>query len=328
MELNVMCQPGWGEGVHIYISMAESLLGSPETIIMLLMATPQYTMFLVLIKEKNVKKSEMSWENILLPLPLPDISSSHYRPLDDWTWIFPDAKPVDIFLILGIYFSLYPLSRIFFSISPILLLEICQHHLCCQLLRTPSSCHRLYVPAGLSGCLGNLTPPSAVRAPEDKAPPSIPPSLLGIYHWGLHVMGVNCLHSRGTWVRGQGGICWVWGLDKGVTLTLLAASPITVSPTVQPRRCQGLGLICDAGRKCCRKGDPFQGLKLGSCLTLRKGLSEETHVLTKQELLLGRALGWRAGGEGNPGELLCRVAHSLGFYGDGINFQVVFGQSF
>ena len=32
---------------------------------------------------------------------------------------------------------------------------------------------------------------------------------------------------------------------------------------------------------CCRKGDPFQGLKLGSCLTLRKELSEETHVLTR-----------------------------------------------
>ena len=38
---------------------------------------------------------------------------------------------------------------------------------------------------------------------------------------------------------------------------------------------------------CCRKGDPFQGLKLGSCLTLRNELSEETHVLTKQEILLG-----------------------------------------
>ena len=38
--------------------------------------------------------------------------------------------------------------------------------------------------------------------------------------------------------------------------------------------------------KCCRKGDPFQGLKLGSCLTLRNELSEETHVLTKQEILL------------------------------------------
>ena len=36
----------------------------------------------------------------------------------------------------------------------------------------------------------------------------------------------------------------------------------------------------------CRKGDPFQSPKLGSCLTLRNKLSEETHVLTKQEILL------------------------------------------
>ena len=39
---------------------------------------------------------------------------------------------------------------------------------------------------------------------------------------------------------------------------------------------------------CCRKGDPFQGPKLGSCLTLRNELSEETYVLTKQEILLGK----------------------------------------
>ena len=39
---------------------------------------------------------------------------------------------------------------------------------------------------------------------------------------------------------------------------------------------------------CCRKGDPFQGLKLGSCLTLGNELSEETHLLTKQEILLGK----------------------------------------
>ena len=32
----------------------------------------------------------------------------------------------------------------------------------------------------------------------------------------------------------------------------------------------------------------FQGPKLGSCLTLRNELSEETHVLTKQEVLLGK----------------------------------------
>ena len=39
---------------------------------------------------------------------------------------------------------------------------------------------------------------------------------------------------------------------------------------------------------CCRKVDPFQDPKLGSCLTLGNELSEETHVLTKQEILLGK----------------------------------------
>ena len=36
------------------------------------------------------------------------------------------------------------------------------------------------------------------------------------------------------------------------------------------------------------RGDPFQGPKVGSCLTLRNELSKETYVLTKQETLLGR----------------------------------------
>ena len=40
---------------------------------------------------------------------------------------------------------------------------------------------------------------------------------------------------------------------------------------------------------CCRKADPFQGPKLGSCLTLGSELSKETHVLTKQEILLGKS---------------------------------------
>ena len=39
---------------------------------------------------------------------------------------------------------------------------------------------------------------------------------------------------------------------------------------------------------CCRKGEPFQGPRVGSCLTLRNELSEKTHMLTKQETLLGR----------------------------------------
>ena len=40
--------------------------------------------------------------------------------------------------------------------------------------------------------------------------------------------------------------------------------------------------------KLLQEGDPFKGPKLGSCLTLRDELSEETHVLTKQEILLGK----------------------------------------
>ena len=39
---------------------------------------------------------------------------------------------------------------------------------------------------------------------------------------------------------------------------------------------------------CCRKWDPFQGPRMGSCLTLKNELSKETHALTKQEILLGR----------------------------------------
>jgi len=35
----------------------------------------------------------------------------------------------------------------------------------------------------------------------------------------------------------------------------------------------------------CRKGDPFQGLRVGSCLTLGNELFRETLVLTKQEHL-------------------------------------------
>jgi len=46
--------------------------------------------------------------------------------------------------------------------------------------------------------------------------------------------------------------------------------------------------LCRHQSFCCRKGDPFQGPKLGSCLTLGDELSKETHVLTKQEILLGK----------------------------------------
>ena len=38
----------------------------------------------------------------------------------------------------------------------------------------------------------------------------------------------------------------------------------------------------------CRKGDLFQGPEVGSCLTPRNEFSEETHMLTKQEISLGK----------------------------------------
>ena len=43
-------------------------------------------------------------------------------------------------------------------------------------------------------------------------------------------------------------------------------------------------------QRCCRKGDPFQGLKVGSCLILGNELFKETHLalLTKQDIFMGR----------------------------------------
>ena len=37
-----------------------------------------------------------------------------------------------------------------------------------------------------------------------------------------------------------------------------------------------------------QEGGPLQGLKLGSCLTLGNELSKETHMLTRQVILLGK----------------------------------------
>ena len=67
-----------------------------------------------------------------------------------------------------------------------------------------------------------------------------------------------------------------------------------------------------------------KGPKVGSCLTLRNELSKETHVLTKQEILLGICAWAKSSGV----KELRRTACSLGFNGDGVRFQVVFSQSF
>ena len=62
---------------------------------------------------------------------------------------------------------------------------------------------------------------------------------------------------------------------------------------------------------------------MDSCLILGNELSEKTHVLTKQETLLARG----AQAESSRIRKPRRTAHSLGFYGDGIIFHGVFGQS-
>ena len=50
-----------------------------------------------------------------------------------------------------------------------------------------------------------------------------------------------------------------------------------------------------------QEGGPLPGPESGSCLTLGNELSEETHVLTKQELLLGKGTRARAGVLREPG---------------------------
>ena len=52
--------------------------------------------------------------------------------------------------------------------------------------------------------------------------------------------------------------------------------------------------------KCCRKRDPFQGIRVGSCLTLRNELSKEACILTKQETLLGRGAQSKSSRVGEP----------------------------
>ena len=47
-----------------------------------------------------------------------------------------------------------------------------------------------------------------------------------------------------------------------------------------------------------RRGTPCQGPKLGSCLTLGNELSEETHVLTKQDFIWKGHLGGEQEGKG------------------------------
>ena len=80
-----------------------------------------------------------------------------------------------------------------------------------------------------------------------------------------------------------------------------------------PCSCSYITFFLQRASPCCRKGDSFQGPRVGSCLTVGNELSEETHVLTKQETLLGRGAPVENSRVRTPGELLCHMVHSLGF---------------
>ena len=71
----------------------------------------------------------------------------------------------------------------------------------------------------------------------------------------------------------------------------------------------------------CRKGNAFQGSRVGSYLTLGNELSKETHMLTKQEILLGRGA-WVESTRVREPRSIARPC------GNGVSFQVVSGQSF
>ena len=74
-----------------------------------------------------------------------------------------------------------------------------------------------------------------------------------------------------------------------------------------------------------QEGGRFPGPESGLLSNISKWIVKEMHTLTKQKTVLVPK--WRAGGWGNPGGLLCHVAHCLRFYGDGVSFQVVSDQS-
>ena len=74
-----------------------------------------------------------------------------------------------------------------------------------------------------------------------------------------------------------------------------------------------------------RKENSFQGPKLGCCLTLRNESSEETHVLTKQEILFGRGPRVESSRVRKPRRTVGLRGSQSQFYGDGISFQLVFG---
>ena len=72
-----------------------------------------------------------------------------------------------------------------------------------------------------------------------------------------------------------------------------------------------------------QEGGPLPGPETGLLSTLGNELSEETHVQTKQEILLGKGTWVESSRAREPRRTALLRGSQLG-----ISFQVVFGQSF
>ena len=100
---------------------------------------------------------------------------------------------------------------------------------------------------------------------------------------GREVNKVSC--SLSGWGTLASCLCQEETRDKRVPVAAAGSGPL--AGKLAPEYPEWLG--CQSWRRrvptrvtiCCRKRDPFQGPKLGSCLTLGNELSKETHVLTK-----------------------------------------------
>ena len=77
-----------------------------------------------------------------------------------------------------------------------------------------------------------------------------------------------------------------------------------------------------------QEGGPLPGPETGLLSNTQKWIVQGDTSADKARDFTGKGRpGGEQEGKGNPGELLCCVAHNVGFYGDGISFQMVFGQS-
>ena len=70
---------------------------------------------------------------------------------------------------------------------------------------------------------------------------------------------------------------------------------------------------------------PLPGPKSGLLSNTQRWIVRGDTCADKVKDFIGKG---RPGGEQYPGEPLCHVARSLGFYGDGVSFWVVFSRSF